>query len=90
MRSDPGFSDSWMPLNSKILYSFDPATCNHNVIRRFTIPIGNISREEAEKSLRELISDYRADNFSLTINKNKPEIHRRYSEYDPYGEEIWD
>lgn len=53
---------------------------------RFTIPVGNISREEAEKNIRELMRDY----WTGDINLPTREIKRIYSDIDPYGEEDWD
>lgn len=53
---------------------------------RFTIPVGNISREEAEKNIRELMRDY----WTGDINLPTREIKRIYSDIDPYGEENWD
>jgi len=61
-------------------------------VRKFTIPVGGLSREEAEDQIRELMSDYHNDvewdNNEKYKSSTKP-INRIYSELDPYGEEDW-
>lgn len=57
-------------------------------IRRFTIPVNGLSREEAEDQIKKLMSEYHED-VEWKNDYKLPEVKRVYSDLDPYGEENW-
>jgi len=62
-------------------------------VRKFTIPVNGLSREEAEDQIKKLMSEYHEDvewagDGGLDTFGETP-INRVYSDLDPYGEENW-
>lgn len=59
--------------------------------RVFTIPVGGMTREEAEEQVRNLMNSYNEEiDWDIKFDESKYEGKRIFSEIDPYGEEIWD
>lgn len=63
-------------------------TYNSEIRKRFTIPIGNLSTEEANKSLQKFLNECKTpikfnDNVYITVNGSK---HKRLL---PSSKEIW-
>lgn len=46
----------------------------NNIKMKFTIPVGNISREDAEKSLKELLSSYKEDIDEIEDYPDFPDV----------------
>lgn len=63
---------------------------NHNIYRKFIIPVGDKTNKEAEKALREAFNSYYNRDWMTEILHNEKPVERIYSDIDPFGEENWD
>lgn len=81
LRADPGFADA------RLYYG---STYEGTKTRKFTIPVGSLTREQAEAQIKELMSDYHTD-IDWNDNYIPPKAGKQiFSEIDPYGEENWE
>ena len=62
------------------------STGKHIIKRKFVIPVGNMSKDDAEKTLAGMIADYKEE---ITFDDNFGTVQVNGSPNIPYNKEYW-
>lgn len=110
IRSDPGFSDAYLRRADEHIRTLNRARMfrlqDERRRTKYTIPVGNLNKEQAEEQLKKLMTDYKKDihwndgidyvlpdPWSPCSTRGQSAIitgKQIFSDIDPYGEENWE